>query len=246
MRFRSAARWARAISGRRAANHSTCCNFIRSHGGLPITASNPPYRSAASQSDQTPGNATCQLRNRSSVINSCARATSVRARSSSSPNRRESAVSFGRDLSVLRDVDAVSRFLLHPVASLASTPDGSLVSAVDLFRFPAPSSLPLNGVAPIAMSTGLPKVPAKKDLRAASSSSSPAFIHSNAWTSDRKASRGAVFSRTAENTPAEWWASSISASLSISTTRMERVACIAQFNGSCRKSRPPSSARSIP
>ena len=54
MRFRSAARWARAISGRRAANHSTCCSFIRSQGGLPMTASKPPCRFAASQSDQTP------------------------------------------------------------------------------------------------------------------------------------------------------------------------------------------------
>ena len=65
MRFLSAARGAMAISGRRAANHSTCWSFIRSQGGLPITASKPPFNSLASQSDHTPGKATCQFRNRS-------------------------------------------------------------------------------------------------------------------------------------------------------------------------------------
>ena len=66
MRFRSAARGAMAISRRRRdANHSTCWSFIRSQGGLPITASKPPVNSAASQSDHTPGNATCQFRKRS-------------------------------------------------------------------------------------------------------------------------------------------------------------------------------------
>ena len=64
------ARCAMAISRLRAANHSTCCSFMRSHGGLPITASNPPVSFALSQSDHTPGKATCQFRNRSSVTSS--------------------------------------------------------------------------------------------------------------------------------------------------------------------------------
>ena len=55
MRLRSAARRARAISRRRDANHSTCCSFIRSQGGLPITASNPPWIPLLSHSDHTPG-----------------------------------------------------------------------------------------------------------------------------------------------------------------------------------------------
>ena len=41
---------------------------MRSHGGLPITASKPPVNSAASQFVHTPGNATCQFRNRSLAV----------------------------------------------------------------------------------------------------------------------------------------------------------------------------------
>ena len=84
MRLRSAARDASAISRRRVANHSTCCSFIRSHGGLPITASKPPVRRALSQFVQTPGNAACQLRKRSSAM-------SRRASRKCSTNRAPSA-----------------------------------------------------------------------------------------------------------------------------------------------------------
>ena len=76
MRRRSSAFCALAMSGFRAANHSTCCIFMRSHGGLPTTASKPPRcppssaNSASCQSRQTPGNATCQCRKCSSLANS--------------------------------------------------------------------------------------------------------------------------------------------------------------------------------
>ena len=85
MRLRSAARWTRAISGRRAANHSTCCSLMRSQGGLPITASKPPSGSTFFRFVHTPGNAACQLRKRSSAMR-------VRARSSSPANRWPSGV----------------------------------------------------------------------------------------------------------------------------------------------------------
>ena len=44
MRLRSAPRGVMAISRRRAANHSTCCSFIRSQGGLPERHRPPPSR----------------------------------------------------------------------------------------------------------------------------------------------------------------------------------------------------------
>src|SRR6202023_2433736 len=60
--LRLAALSALATSGLRAAHHSTSWSLIRSHGGLPITASNPPVSPALSQFDHTPGKATCQFR----------------------------------------------------------------------------------------------------------------------------------------------------------------------------------------
>ena len=72
MRLRSAARCAKAMAGRRAANHSTCCIFMRSQGGLPTRASKPPQRPPSSaslpssQSGHRPGKASCQCRKRSS------------------------------------------------------------------------------------------------------------------------------------------------------------------------------------
>ncbi len=73
-----------AIERSRASNHGTSSNSKRSHGGLPITASKPPCCSALDQSVHTPGNATCQWRNRSSAI-------SARARSRMAANRSPSA-----------------------------------------------------------------------------------------------------------------------------------------------------------
>ena len=112
MRLRSAARVAMAISGRRAANHSTCCNFIRSQGGLPITASNPPCSPARSHADHTPGNATCQLRNRSSAMNRRAASSSTAKCSSSlvcattaTGNRRTRSARYRRSLPALHAPD---------------------------------------------------------------------------------------------------------------------------------------------
>ena len=56
---------ASAISSSRSANHSTSGCSMWSHGGFPITASNPPLGLASCHPCHTPGNATCQCRNRS-------------------------------------------------------------------------------------------------------------------------------------------------------------------------------------
>ena len=51
-----------AISSSRSANHSTSGCSMWSHGGLPITASNPPLGLASCHPCHTPGKATCQCR----------------------------------------------------------------------------------------------------------------------------------------------------------------------------------------
>lgn len=56
------------MSGRRDANHSLSCSLMRSHGGLPSTASNPPFQPVSGFSASaafwdgrnTSGNAKCQ------------------------------------------------------------------------------------------------------------------------------------------------------------------------------------------
>ena len=96
MRLRSAARCVNATSRRRTANHSTCCSLTRSHGGLPITASNPPVGAGLFRSVQTPGNAACQLRKRSSAIRPRARANNPAKRAPSGMSSATVAVSCAR------------------------------------------------------------------------------------------------------------------------------------------------------
>ena len=60
--LRAAAVGARAIAGSRVANHSTSYSLMRSQGGLPITASNPPSGRWSCQPRQTPGKAASQCR----------------------------------------------------------------------------------------------------------------------------------------------------------------------------------------